>query len=95
MPQTPPWKQVWADSFNGPANGGVNARVWNFETGRGNFGTGEVETMTSSLYNAHLDGHGNLNLIVLGHGAAGNPGAAWTSARIRTSPCSRRRLAAR
>ena len=40
--------------------------------------------MTSSLYNAHLDGHGNLDLIVLGHGAAGSPDAAWTSARIRT-----------
>lgn len=81
---TPPWKQVWADNFNGPANGGVNASYWEFNTGRGIFGTGEIETMTSSLYNAHLDGHGNLDLIVLGHGAAGSVGAAWTSARIRT-----------
>ena len=52
--------------------------------GRGIFGTGEIETMTSSLYNVHLDGHGNLDLIVLGHGAAGSSGAAWTSGRIRT-----------
>jgi beta-glucanase (GH16 family) len=81
---TPPWKQVWADNFNGPADGSVNTRYWGFDTGRGIFGTGEVETMTSSLYNAHLDGHGNLDLIVLGHGAAGSGGSAWTSARIRT-----------
>jgi len=40
--------------------------------------------MTSSLYNLHLDGHGALDLIVLGHGAAGSQGAAWTSGRIRT-----------
>ena len=40
--------------------------------------------MTSSLYNVHLDGHGDLDLIVLGHGAAGSSGAAWTSGRIRT-----------
>ena len=40
--------------------------------------------MTSSRYNAHLDGHGNLDLIVLGHGAAGSGDAAWTSARIKT-----------
>jgi beta-glucanase (GH16 family) len=80
----PPWKQVWADNFNGPADGGVNTGRWRFETGRGIFGTGEIETMTSSRFNAHLDGHGNLELIVLGHGAARAPGAAWTSARIRT-----------
>jgi beta-glucanase (GH16 family) len=84
-PSTPPWRQVWAASFNGPADGGVNAADWRFETGQGRFfGTGEIETMTSSKYNAHLDGHGNLDIIVLGHGAAGSPGTAWTSARIRT-----------
>jgi beta-glucanase (GH16 family) len=82
--QPPPWKQIWADDFNGPANDSVNTANWGFDTGRGIFGTGEIETMTSSRYNAHLDGHGNLDLIVLGHGAAGNSGAAWTSARIKT-----------
>jgi beta-glucanase (GH16 family) len=40
--------------------------------------------MTSSPYNVHLDGHGNLDIIVLGHGAAGSSGAAWTAGRIRT-----------
>jgi beta-glucanase (GH16 family) len=81
---TPPWKQVWSDNFNGRADAGVNDGNWQFDTGRGVFGTGEIETMTSSRYNAHLDGHGNLDIIVLGHGAAGSSDAAWTSARIKT-----------
>jgi beta-glucanase (GH16 family) len=80
------WKQVWSDDFNGPADSGVNTSNWEFVDGQGVafFGTGEVETTTSSLYNAHLDGHGDLDIIVLGHGAAGSPGAAWTGARIKT-----------
>jgi beta-glucanase (GH16 family) len=82
---TPQWQQVWSDEFDGPANGSVSTASWHYETGRGIFGTGEIETMTSSRYNAHLDGQGNLDQIVLGHGAAGSQGAAWTSARIRTS----------
>jgi len=82
--QPPPWKLVWADNFNGAADASVNATNWQFDTGRGIFGTGEVETMTSSPYNIHLDGNGNLDIIVLGHGAAGSSDAAWTSGRIRT-----------
>jgi hypothetical protein len=41
--------------------------------------------MTSAVSNIHLDGHGNLDLVALGHGASGNPGSAWTSARVTTS----------
>jgi beta-glucanase (GH16 family) len=82
--QGSPWKQIWGDNFNGPAGGSINTSYWEFNTGRGVFGTGEVETMTSSLHNVHLDGHGNLDLIALGHGAAGSPGSAWTSGRVRT-----------
>src|ERR1035438_57213 len=81
---TSPWKQIWSDNFNGPADGSVNTKYWDFNTGRGIFGTGEVETMTSSLYNVHLDGHGDLDLIVLGRGAAGSKNAEWTSGRIRS-----------
>lgn len=62
----------------------VNTKYWEYNTGHGVFGTNEVETMTPSNYNVHLDGHGNLDIIVLGHGAAGNPKAAWTSGRIET-----------
>jgi beta-glucanase (GH16 family) len=80
------WKEVWTDNFNGPADGSVNTKTWEFVDGYGDafFGTGEVERTTSSRYNAHLDGHGDLDIIALGHGAAGSPGAGWTSARIRT-----------
>jgi beta-glucanase (GH16 family) len=81
---TSPWKQIWSDNFNGPAGGRVNPGYWEFNTGRGVFGTDEVETMTSSSSNVHLDGHGDLDLVVLGHGAAGGKSAAWTSGRIRT-----------
>ncbi len=40
--------------------------------------------MTHHLRNVHLDGHGNLAITALGHGAAGSPGAAWTSGRMET-----------
>jgi len=80
----PPWKLYWADNFNGAAGSGVNAKYWEYNTGQGSFGTNEVETMTSSTENVRLDGHGNLVIIALGHGAAGSPGAAWTSGRVET-----------
>lgn len=81
---TPPWKLAWSDTFNGPADSGIDTNNWTFNTGRGVFGTGEVEYMTSSTYNVHLDGHGNLDLIALGHGAPGSPGSGWTSGRVQT-----------
>ncbi|MGH3170525.1 MAG: discoidin domain-containing protein, partial [Trebonia sp.] len=40
--------------------------------------------MTSDRANVHLDGHGDLDLVVHGHGAAGAPGTYWTSGRIQT-----------
>jgi beta-glucanase (GH16 family) len=79
-----PWTQVWADDFNGPANGSIDTEYWQFDDGQGIFGTGEVETMTSSRSNVHLDGRGDLDLTALGHGAPGSPGSTWTSARVQT-----------
>jgi beta-glucanase (GH16 family) len=40
--------------------------------------------MTADRANVHLDGHGDLDLEVLGHGAVGAPGSSWTSGRIQT-----------
>jgi beta-glucanase (GH16 family) len=82
----PAWQQVWADDFNGPAGSGVNTNYWEYINGHGNslFGTGEVETTTSSPQNIHLDGHGDLDIVARGHGAAGSPGSQWTSARIKS-----------
>src|SRR3954453_15325042 len=72
------WSRVWSDNFNGRAGTGVNPRVWKYNTGQGVFGTGEIETMTNSTRNVHLDGHGNLDITALGHGRS------WTSGRIQT-----------
>jgi beta-glucanase (GH16 family) len=40
--------------------------------------------MTASRSNVHVDGHGNLDIVVHGHGAANSRGAVWTSGRIQT-----------
>ena len=72
------WSRVWSDEFNGPAGSGVDPSVWKYDTGQGIFGTGEIETMTQSTANVHLDGRGNLDITALGHGQS------WTSGRIQT-----------
>lgn len=87
MASAPPppsgWTQVFADDFNGPAGSGVNTANWQYTTGTSypggpaGFGTGEVETMTSSTDNVSLDGSGNLR-VTPRRDAAGN----WTSGRV-------------
>ncbi|MET7285318.1 glycoside hydrolase family 16 protein [Streptomyces sp. NPDC005573] len=85
---TPPtgWTQVFLDDFNGAAGSGVNTSNWRYDTGTSypggaaNWGTGEVETMTTSTSNVGLDGNGNL-LITPRRDASGN----WTSGRIETN----------
>jgi beta-glucanase (GH16 family) len=72
------WKRVWEDDFHGLSGSGVDPSVWKYDTGQGVFGTGEIETMTSSTSNVHLDGHGDLNITALGQGQS------WTSGRIQT-----------
>jgi beta-glucanase (GH16 family) len=72
------WALVWRDDFTGPAGTGVDTADWKYNTGQGIFGTGEIETMTSSASNVHLDGHGNLDITALGQGQT------WTSGRIQT-----------
>lgn len=81
---SPPWKEVWSDDFNGPAGSGVNTAYWKYDTGNGVFGTSEVETMTSSPSNVHLDGHGDLDIVMQDHGSPGSPGSGWTSGRLQT-----------
>jgi beta-glucanase (GH16 family) len=78
------WIQVWSDEFNGPANTGVNAANWLYDTGTkypggaADWGTGEVETMTNSTVNVYQDGVGHLIIkpILIG--------GSWTSGRIET-----------
>ncbi|MEW2134580.1 glycoside hydrolase family 16 protein [Streptomyces sp. NPDC005435] len=79
------WSQVFLDDFDGAAGSGVNTSDWQYDTGTSypggaaGWGTGEVETMTSSTSNVALDGNGNL-LITPRRDGSGN----WTSGRIET-----------
>ena len=86
LPPTPGgWNLVWSDDFNGAAGSGVNTGNWLYDIGTSypggaaNWGTGEVETMTSSTSNVFQDGQGHLVIQPIRDGS-GN----WTSARIET-----------
>src|SRR6185312_9894276 len=73
------WSTVFSDDFNGAAGSGIDSQ-WMYDTGPGSsFGTGEIETMTNSTSNVHLDGSGNLDITALGSGSS------WTSGRIQTT----------
>jgi hypothetical protein len=73
------WSTVFSDDFNGSAGSGIDSQ-WMYDTGPGsNFGTGEIETMTNSTSNVHLDGNGNLDITALGSGSS------WTSGRVQTT----------
>jgi hypothetical protein len=73
------WSTVFSDDFNGAA-GSAPSGSWQYDTGPGSsFGTGEIETMTNSPGNVHLDGNGNLDITALGQGSS------WTSGRIQTT----------
>jgi hypothetical protein len=73
------WSTVFSDDFNGAAGSGIDSQ-WMYDTGAGSsFGTGEIETMTNSTSNVHLDGNGNLDITALGSGSS------WTSGRVQTT----------
>src|ERR1035437_2582988 len=73
---------TWSDDFTGAANTGVNTANWQYDTGTGVFGTGEIETMTNSTANVYQDGAGHLVIKALHTGT--NPTSGWTSGRIET-----------
>jgi hypothetical protein len=73
------WTTQFSDDFNGSSGSGADSN-WIYDTGPGsNFGTGEIETMTNSTSNVHLDGNGDLDITANGSGSN------WTSGRIQTS----------
>ena len=73
------WSTVFSDDFNGTAGSGADSQ-WMYDTGAGStFGTGEIETMTNSTANVHLDGNGDLDITAL------DSGGSWTSGRIQTT----------
>ena len=74
------WTKVWSSHFNGPAGSSVNVARWSYRTGAGIFGNGEVESMTDSPRNVHLNGSGDLDITAL------RQGSTWTSGRIESRP---------
>jgi len=73
------WSTAFSDDFSGSA-GSAPSSSWMYDTGPGSsFGTGEIETMTSSSSNVYLDGNGDLDITALGSGSS------WTSGRIQTT----------
>jgi hypothetical protein len=73
------WSTVFSDDFNGTSGTGIDSQ-WMYDTGAGSsFGTGEIETMTNSTSNVHLDGNGNLDVTAVGSGSS------WTSGRVQTT----------
>jgi hypothetical protein len=86
VPGPPPgWTTTYSDSFSGAAGSGVDSG-WTHDNGTqysgtgctANWGTGEVESNTSSTANVAEDGSGHLNLTPV------NSGGSWTSGRIET-----------
>ncbi len=79
------WLLAWSDEFTGPANSAIDLTKWRHDLGTAypggapNWGTGEVETMTSDLANVSLDGAGHLRITPV-RSADGR----WTSGRIET-----------
>ncbi len=73
---------TWADDMNGAANTGAATSLYKYDTGTGVFGTGEIETMTTSTSNVHYDGSGHLIITALHTGT--DPNSGWTSGRIET-----------
>jgi hypothetical protein len=79
------WTTVFGDSFSGASGSGVDSS-WTYDTGTqyngsgctANWGTGEVESNTSSTANVSLDGAGHLSLTPV------KSGSSWTSGRIET-----------
>jgi hypothetical protein len=72
------WNEIFNDDFSGAAGTGLDTNNWKYDTGTG-WGTGEVETMSSSTANVQQDGSGHLKMTAIRDGN-GN----WTSGRVET-----------
>jgi beta-glucanase (GH16 family) len=77
---------TWSDDFTGASGTGLSSANWLYDTGTGIFGTGEIETMSSSTANVFQDGAGHLVIRALHSGT--NPATGWTSGRIETQSSS-------
>jgi beta-glucanase (GH16 family) len=88
--QTPAWRLVWSDEFNGPDGSGIDPSKWTVQTGGNGFGNRELETYTASRSNLREE-HGDLVIEARREDrhepSAGKDGTAsgYTSARLQTS----------
>ena len=74
---------TWSDDFTGAAGTPLDTGIWRYDAGPGSsFGTGEIETTTTSTANVFHDGNGHLVLRALHSG--GDPNTGWTSGRVET-----------
>jgi hypothetical protein len=90
VPAPPPgFTTVFSDDFTGAAGTGIDTSKWLYDLGTGypggagNWGTGEVESMTNSTNNVFQDGNGHLVIQPI-RDASG----AWTSGRVETQSTS-------
>jgi hypothetical protein len=74
---------TWSDDFTGASGTGLNTTDWKYDVAAGStYGTGEIESTTSSTANVYQDGSGNLVIKAIHTGT--NPTSGWTSGRIET-----------
>src|SRR5215471_17585485 len=73
-----PWRLVWSDDFDGPANSAPNRTKWTYDLGKTGWGNAELENYTNSTDNAFLDGNGHLVIQAVANGSQ------YTSARLKT-----------
>jgi beta-glucanase (GH16 family) len=77
---------IWADNFTARPGAAPNPAHWSFDTGGGGWGNEELEYYTARRRNAHLDGHGHLQITAQAEPFTGSDGvgADYTSARLQT-----------
>src|SRR5437879_227778 len=73
-----PWRLVWSDEFEGPANSVPDQTKWAYDTGATGWGNQELENYTKSPDNASLDGNGNLVIRAV------RTASGYTSGRLKT-----------
>jgi beta-glucanase (GH16 family) len=79
------WTLAWSDEFEGPNGSPVDSRKWSFDVGGSGWGNNELETYTSRVTNAHLEG-GSLVIKALKETFTGSDNLTrnYTSARLLT-----------
>jgi beta-glucanase (GH16 family) len=81
------WTLIWSDEFDGPASSAPDSSKWNYDIGGGGWGNHELESYTSRLDNAFIDGLGNLAIRAVKERYTGTDGITrdYTSARLLTA----------